>query len=132
MTPTFMDVPIFFAKFFAVLYLCIGFGALFNKKHFRKVLEEFHKNTGLDYLAAIVSVILGFLMVSAYNVWTWNWTVLITIFGWMALLKGVIHLLFPEFSMKMIERLLKSKLVETAGPVCIIIGVIFAYFGMRP
>ncbi len=126
-----MEVPIFFAKLAAVLYLCVGFGALFNKKHLHKVIENFQKNEGLDYLGAIFALILGFLVVATYNVWVWNSTVLVTIFGWGAVLKGAVHLLFPDFSRKMMERLLKSKYFGFIGLDAVIIGFIFALVGFK-
>ena len=124
-----MDEAVYFAKLLAVIYLCAGLGAIMNKKHLQRVLEDFTKNTGLDYLGALVSLILGFIMVSFYNTWQWNWTLLITLMGWGAVLKGAVHLLFPEFTMKMMKLFLKKKWVGMIGPVCLLLGLVFGYFG---
>jgi len=124
-----MVFPIFIAKLAAILYVCIGLGAMMNKKHFEHAVEDLAKNPGVNYLSAIFALIIGFLMVSSYNVWSWNWTVLVTILGWGALLKGAIRLLFPEFVIKNVDRFRKSKFMGMVGPACVILGLIFGYFG---
>jgi hypothetical protein len=48
------------------------------------------KNTALTYFMGFTAVIIGFLMMNYHNVWEKNWTVLITIMGWLALIKGVL------------------------------------------
>lgn len=124
-----MEDAIFIAKLAAVIYLCVGLGALMNPKHFQKVLEDFMKNPGLDYLGALVALLFGFLMVGAYNVWAWNWTILVTLLGWGALLKGAVHLLFPTFTTKMMERCMKMNFLKIIPVVAIVLGLIFGYFG---
>jgi hypothetical protein len=124
-----MEVPIFIAKIAAVIYLCVGLGALFNKKHFMRVLEDYAKDAGLDYLGALMALILGFLMINVYNVWAWNWTVLITLLGWGSLLKGAIHLLFPEQTMILTQRYLKMDVFGIIVTLCLVLGLVFSYFG---
>lgn len=46
----------------------------------------------------ILSLILGLASVILHNIWVLNWHVLITIFNWLALLKGITVLGWPEVS----------------------------------
>ena len=124
-----MEAALLIAKIAAVLYLCVGLGALFNKKYFQSVVESYTGNPGLEYLGAMVSLILGFLMISGYNVWVWHWSVVITIMGWAALVKGMFFLVFPTFTNKMIGKFLKTNLMGVVAPVCIILGLLLGYFG---
>ncbi len=124
-----MEVPMLLARFAALTYLCCGLGGLLNKKYFQKVVDDLNTNVGLAYIGGAIAIGVGFLMVNAYNVWAWNWTILVTIIGWVALLKGALHLIFPEQMMKISKKFLNGKSLGTISVLCIVIGLIFAYFG---
>jgi hypothetical protein len=51
---------------------------------------------GLSY--GLLSFILGLASVNLYSTWQWHWYVVVTIFGWSALLKGIIVIAWPEIS----------------------------------
>ncbi len=125
----FMETALLIARIAAVLYLCAGLGALFNQKYVRSVIESYIGNPGLEYLGALFALILGFLMITGYNVWVWHWSVAVTIMGWAALVKGMFFLVFPTFTNKMIEKFLKMNLMGVFAPVCILLGLFLGYFG---
>lgn len=124
-----MEAALLIAKIAAVVYLCAGLGALFNKKYFQSVVESYIGNPGTAFLGALFSLILGFLMLNGYNVWVWHWSVAITIMGWGALLKGAVHLLFPELMNNMVGKFMKMNLMGAVAPVCILLGLLLGYFG---
>ena len=41
-------------------------------------------------------VVLGLLLVLSHNVWTTDWRVIITLVGWLTLLKGIALMLWPD------------------------------------
>jgi len=45
-----------------------------------------------------LSLILGLASVILYNDWTLSWQVVVSLFGWLALLKGILVLGWPEIS----------------------------------
>lgn len=58
-----------------------------------------------------------------------NWTVLITISGWLALVKGIVIIAFPQFAHRLSESLftgLGMRIFPLAG---ILMGLLFGYFG---
>lgn len=124
-----MEAALLIARIAAVVYLCAGLGALFNKKYFQSVVENYAGNPGLQYLGAMISLILGFLMINGYNVWVWHWSVAVTIMGWAALIKGMFFLIFPSVTGNMIGKFLKMNLMGVVAPVCIILGLFLGYFG---
>ena len=60
----------------------------------RLIVED--RSFGLTY--GFLSLFLGLTSVLLHNVWEPNWQVLITIFGWLALIKGIIVIAWPEVS----------------------------------
>jgi hypothetical protein len=93
-----MEPVIFFAYFWAALTLSFSAilfirpATLLDLK--LRVVQD--RSFGLAY--GIMSLVLGIASVILVHEWAWHWHVLVTIFGWLALLKGLIVIGFPEIS----------------------------------
>jgi len=124
-----METSILIAKIIGILYFSFGIGILFNKKYYSKAFENLLKDSTYLVLGGILAVIFGLLIVEFHNNWIENWTVIITIIGWAALLKGVFLLVFPT-SLNVFKPLFKNGLFTKFSSLLIILfGVIFIYFG---
>jgi len=122
-----METSILIAKIFAVVYVVVGLGMLLNYGYFKKMLNEMMKSAGFLYLGGIMALLAGFLIVNFHNVWVWDWTVIITVLGWLALLKGALLLLLPK-TMVAFTRLFTNILWVAVVFVLVMAGVL-GYFG---
>ena len=78
--------------------------------------------------AALVAA--GLAIVLTHNVWVANWRVLITLIGWLMLIRGAVRILAPEMIMGYATRLLRNKqIIPVSGIVTGVLGVVFCYFG---
>lgn len=66
-------------------------------------------NRTLTFFAGMLSLILGLITVILHNYWTYDARMLITLFGWMAIAKGVVRIAFPDKLHKAISPLKKNK-----------------------
>ncbi len=98
-----MQLSKLIAKMTSVIYLAASVGAFFSADYYRKMADDLFSNAGLTYLAGFITVIIGLLIVIYHNRWAKNWTVLITILGWLALLKGIFLIAFPPISSRSIR-----------------------------
>ncbi len=121
-----MELSIFVAKIIAIVYLSAGIGAVSKQSSFKKMIEGFEKSPVNTYMAGLLAVIVGMLLVEYHNIWVKDWTVLITIIGWAALLKGILFIAFPK-----IISYFKGLYEYTVlwGVVLLAIGLLFGYFG---
>lgn len=93
-----MDTQTFFALFWGWLTVIVTLmffirpKALHDVKHL--IVED--RSFGLTY--GYLSLFLGLASVLLHNDWVLNWHVLITIFGWLALIKGILVIAWPEMS----------------------------------
>ena len=85
------------ARITSIVYLSAALGAIFSANHYRRLVEDMFGNAGVTYLTGFMTAIIGSLIVNYHNTWAKNWTVLITIIGWLALLKGVLIMVVPQF-----------------------------------
>ncbi len=130
LNPKKMETSIFIAKLLGLAYTVIGLGMLLNGKYYKKQFDAMMKEAGVWYLGGVMALLVGYLIVSAHNVWEGSWVVLITIIGWMALLKGLLLLLFPAWFMDWSAGLFKkSKTMSTWGIFALVLGLVFVYFG---
>jgi hypothetical protein len=69
-------------------------------------------------------------MVLVHNVWTADWRVIITVFGWLAVIGGVIRILFPQQVTAMGEKMLASDSYMTGAAIGVLaLGAILSFFG---
>jgi hypothetical protein len=98
-----VELSILIARILSVVYLSAALGALVSPGHYRRISDDIFNNAGLSYLAGFVAVIIGFLIIHYHNFWVGNWTVLITIVGWLALIKGILIIAVPQFVHRLSE-----------------------------
>ncbi|MBU0578030.1 hypothetical protein KJ742_04570 [Patescibacteria group bacterium] len=124
-----MDTSIFIAKILGLSYIVVGLGLLFSSGYYKKLYEDMMKNTGIMYLGGIMALIVGYLMVTYHNFWVKDWTVIITVLGWLALLKGFFLLVLPEQMVKLTLSLFPKKNMNVWGGVVLVLGLVLGYFG---
>jgi hypothetical protein len=124
-----MNLSKLIAKIASVIYLSASIGALFNADYYHKLADDLFRNAGLIYMTGFITIIIGFLIVSFHNIWTKDWTVLITVLGWLALAKGICLIAFPEFVHTLSERMFTDFGFKIFPYTALCLGLLFAYFG---
>ena len=102
-----MEISILLAKFWGILLVIFGLLFLVRKKALDD-LFELTKDRTFVIISGYLALILGLVTVILHNIWVADWRVVITIFGWISLIKGIVRLGFPEGLPKWV-RVLKNK-----------------------
>jgi len=118
-----MELSVLAAKILAIVYISAGIAVLGKRITFNKIIEDFKNSQALTFVSGFMTVVIGVLLVQYHNIWEKNWTVLITVIGWISLVKGVMLIAFPQFvySFKGLYR--NHRVV---GIFMIIFGILFA------
>lgn len=125
------DAQIF--QIFSVVYVVVGIGMIVNPAFYRKMFSDFIENGGVLYMGGIMALVVGVLLVIFHNTWTKDWSVIITIIGWMALIKGVVILILPKAMISLARSILQSNaFMKIEAVIAIVVGVLFAYLGFCP
>ena len=122
-----MELSILVAKIFGLSYVLLGLGMLLNGAYYKKAFEGFLKDAGLMLFGGMAALIIGFLLVNSHNIWVNDWTVIVTILGWLALLKGALIFLAPKFLLNLSAKILKH--TTFMGVFVVLAGLIVGYFG---
>jgi len=112
----------------AIIYLIIALPAILQPKKTKTVIENLMFEEKHYPLFSIMSFLFAFLVLSV----NWNISIsangLIAIFGWSALLKGIMLLYFPNFMKKITKYFLKSTLfIRIMGVFLLIISGLLTY-----
>ena len=126
-----MQNSVFLARLIGTPLLIIGAAMLLNQAYYRAMIREVIASKVSFYVAAAVGIIVSLAIILVHNVWVLNWRVLITLFAWINLLRGVASVLFPEQAIGFASRhIAASKRVPLIpGVVAVILGAILCYFG---
>ncbi len=124
-----METSTLIAKIIGLIYLSFGVGILLNGNYYKKEIPKLLENTAYLIFGGFMAIILGVLIIENHNYWVKNWTVLITIIGWIALVKGMVLLAFPTVVSRYKSFLNIPKFYAILGVLIVIFGLFFTYFG---
>ena len=125
-----MELSILVAKILSLTYLSAGVAVLSGKLSFSRIAEDFEKSPALTFISGFVTLIIGMLLVEYHNIWMRNWIVLITLVGWLSLVKGVMLIAYPRY-ISLFKGWYKKTLAW--GFLMLALGFLFGYFGfVRP
>lgn len=122
-----METSILIAKIATAIYLSTGVALLNNNLNLQeayKTLEKSKMHT--TYLGTFV-IVLATLILTYHNIWIKDWSVLITIIGWLLLIEGVFYILAPKTLLALFKKLPQSQIGW--GILTVAVGFLFAYFG---
>lgn len=88
-----MTLSTFVARVLGLVLIVIGLGVLLEGETYRSMATEYLRDTPLIYFSGVVMLAVGLAIVIGHNLWVADWRVLVTIFGWLFLIDGVLHLL---------------------------------------
>ncbi len=125
-----MQTSIFLARLLGPILLVAGISILFNPRAFRTMLTEVVGSLTLVYLFGLIDLAAGLAIILTHNVWVVNWRLLITLIGWLMLLRGVARTLIPDTIMAFAAKRVDNKqFFLVSGVVLVILGLVLCFFG---
>lgn len=119
------DAQIF--QMMGIAYVAIGFGALVDSTYLTKLVADLKKNYLALFVGGMTAFVVGFIIVVFHNVWKATPSLVITIFGWIALIKGLLILVSPSISINLFEKIDIKKYQKALGLFCFVLGTLLVY-----
>jgi uncharacterized protein YjeT (DUF2065 family) len=117
-----MDISLFLLKFWGWYCVVFFFILSFNPKRIKQIVDDL-QDQKFTILISFIAVVVGLLNILLHNIWEPNITILVTLFGWVALLKGMLLFTFPKTTTKRITKL-NIKFVQVLYILLFFVGVI--------
>ena len=125
-----MGVSIFLSRVFGLYLIIMCLAVLFRFKMFRAVYDEMVSSKGHVIFSGFLSLIIGILVVVSHSVFVWDWRLLITLLGYLTLIKGIWLLFFPESALKFKRSIMGNQsLYRIIVVIFLLIGIFLAYKG---
>ncbi|HVV41978.1 MAG TPA: hypothetical protein VHC94_13040 [Nitrobacter sp.] len=125
-----MSTSIFIARLIGPVMLVAGIAALLNRQGFRSMAEDFLASRGLMFLGGLMVMLGGLAIVLTHNVWTADWRVIVTLFGWLMVIAGALRVIEPPFLYSGAQAFLRHRTMPVAaGAIWLAIGIVFCLFG---
>ena len=118
----------YLAEIWGISLVIIPLALLVNSKYLKRMFTEI-ENEATMFSWGIVSLVIGLAMILSYNVWAQSWQVVITIIGWLALLKGLVLLFLPEYMKKWVKKLENQQWLPVALVIMVFVGLVITYLG---
>jgi hypothetical protein len=117
------------AELVGPIALIAGLSLHMNKATYQKLIKEFMKSPALMYLSGFMALVIGLLMVRYHNEWSGGLPViLITLFGWLALIKGAGLMMMPDKMKEFTNSIaLNNQKLTYASYFYIIVGAYLSY-----
>lgn len=124
-----MEISLFLAKALGIWMTIIGIVVLTSPSNVATITREYFERKSTVFLGASLALLIGSLLVAGHNIWEWNWRLIITLFGWLSLIKGIFILMFPQEAEKFYIRLLEKIDFRIPGAFYTAIGLLLAWIG---
>ena len=125
-----MQTSIVLARLLGPLLLVPGIGLLLTPHIFQKMGAELVRSLTLIYLFGLIDFTAGLTIVLSHNVWVADWRVIITLIGWLMLIRGTVRILAAHKIMPYAAKALRNKLlIPVSGTVMVTLGLVLCYPG---
>lgn len=101
-----MQASAVISQILGLTYIIVGFGLLLNPENYQKVLKGFCESPALSYLGGFLALVFGLTILVFHHTWSADWTVIITLVGWLALIKGSLLVAYPSAVLQLSLRIL--------------------------
>ena len=124
-----MENSLFLGSVLWPLIIVIWIGLLMNSDDYKKLIENFLKESLVVYISGIIFFIFGLLMVYSHNIWEWSWVVIITFLSWIILIKSAFLIINPKIFEAILKKIkLSSMHIQIAGILYLILWTIISFF----
>jgi hypothetical protein len=123
-----MDISHFLAKVIGSYMLIVAALWLIRRDQFGITVRNVIGSGSTYSLTAIIGIIFGLIIVISHPIWTFDWRVLITLIGYLAIIQGVTRLAFPEKTQKNLIDMAVNGYWFWMG-LLVVLGGILAYNG---
>lgn len=116
------------ARIFGPFLVIWGIWIFLNRDQMAKVTNNFKTTPALVYLISIFNLLVGFVILSQYDLWDWNLFLFVTLLGWAMVVRGIMGLFATKLFLKMCIG--KGHLSKKWTLIPIIVGIILSYLGL--
>jgi hypothetical protein len=126
-----MNASIAIAQVLGTVVAVMGLSVIIDRKTVSTALEKTTQDRGFLWLWSFLILTIGAVIVVLNNVWTSGLPLLITILGWLTIIKGAFLLLLPGPAMALYRKCNKDGVLIFGGIVVFLLGSVLLYMSFQ-
>ncbi len=115
------------AQALGIIILVSGVSILANKKFFAKAVQDIIQSQGLLWLSGFMALCMGAVLVAMSSIWSSGAQLFVAVLGWLAVLKGVLILVFPEPTVALYKKVINDGMIMFCGVIALVLGVVLIF-----
>jgi hypothetical protein len=124
-----MTISAAITQVLGIIFAVMGLSVVIDRKNLSAALEKVSQDRGFLWLWGFLILTMGAVIVVMNNMWTSGLPLLITILGWLTVVKGAFLLLLPGPAVSLYQKCNKGGVLVFGGIVAFIVGLILLYMG---
>ena len=122
------ELSVLVEKVVGIMYLIIAVSLVWRSKFWMEAIEDFKSRPSQAYLMAYIGLPFGLVIILLHNEWILSVTTFVTLLGWIALIKSILYLLFPDDYVRMLpKKKTLQKMIRIQGPIMAVICILIIY-----
>jgi hypothetical protein len=123
-------LTVFLAKIIGITFIVVAMAVFLNQDIYTSVAKRIAQNPLILCVVGAMDLVAGLAIVLAHNDWVYNWTVLVTIIGWLLFIRGTVRLVFPRWILRTAAKFERRfRWILCAGALCTLLyGGALLYF----
>ena len=89
------------ASIFGPFLMIMGVWQLFYQENMLKALTSCKNNPAVFCTHGLINLLIGLTVLTQYGLWNWNLALLVTLFGWVQLIRGLMVFFLPQLLIKL-------------------------------
>ena len=96
------------------------------------MVKEFTKSPALCYMGGVLALFFGLFILMFHNKWDASWTTIITIIGWLSVIKGALLIACPKIPPNVLNWMCKSEAaMRYVGVIYLLLGLFLTVKGFN-
>jgi hypothetical protein len=122
-----MESTLFLAQLLCWIFAVLGVSLLVAPAWYDAITKDILKSPSMIHMGSFLSLAMGVAIVLVHNVWEWSFALIVTLFGWANIVKAIVPLWFPDWTVVMTKKLLMDVMLVRVGGVLFVLLAIALY-----
>ena len=97
------------AGFAGPLLVVIAASVLINRRTIAGLMTGALNGPEFIFFSGILTLLAGLAIVRTHNIWSAEWTILVTVIGWLCVFGGAVRIIWPEHVSSLRDRMMGSE-----------------------
>ena len=127
-----MQPAVFIARLIGPSFIALAIGIVLNGPFYTALMAEATQNPTLIYISGLIALVSGLAILNVHHSWSGGWRIIITVFGWIWVIAGLIRLILPATTAALALHIYSNPIVLlVVAAIALILGAVLTFFGYR-